>query len=58
MWQFQILVFQNVDSKRENKRLFERVVEVNDALSIPFSSLLSDLKFLFGSSCIVTFNIL
>lgn len=58
MLQLQIQVFQNVDAKRSDHKLFERVVEVNDSLNIPFSSILSDMKFLFGSGCVVTFSVL
>lgn len=56
--QLQIKVYSNVSALEENKRLFERIIEVNDSTYIPFESLVRDLKFLFGSSCVVTFNVM
>lgn len=56
--QLQIRVYSGVSSMADNNRLFERIVEVHDDLSIPFESLVKDMKFLFGSSCIVSFNVM
>lgn len=56
--QLQIKIFSGVSSMSENNRLFERIVEVHDDLSVPFESLVKDMKFLFGSSCIVSFNVM
>ena len=55
--QLQIKVFMGVSAMEENNRVFERIIVVHDDLHIPYESLVSDLKFLFGSSCIVSFNI-
>lgn len=55
--QIQLKVFSGVSALQENNRLFERIVEVHDDISVPYESLISDLKFLFGSSAVITFNI-
>lgn len=56
--QLQIKVFAGMNAMNDNQRLFERLVELHDDIVIPYSSLVSDLKFLFGSSCIVSFNVM
>lgn len=56
--QLQIKVYASMNAMSDNQRLFERLVELHDDIFIPYSSLVSDLKFLFGSSCIVSFNIM
>lgn len=55
--QLQIKVFSGVSAMDENNRLFERIIDLHDDLQIPYASLVSDLKFMFGSSIIVQFNI-
>lgn len=56
--QLQIKVFSGVSAMNDNQRLFERVIDVHDDLSVPYESLVKDMKFLFGSSCVVSFNIM
>lgn len=56
--QLQIKVFSNVSALEKNARIFERVIEVNDSVSVPYESLISNLKFLYGSSVIVSFNVM
>lgn len=56
--QLQIRVFSGISAMESNNRLFERIIEVHDDISVPYSSLISDMKFLFGSSCIVSFNVM
>lgn len=56
--QLQIKVFSGISSMNDNQRLFERVIDVHDDLAIPYESLVKDLKFMFGSSCVVSFNIM
>ena len=58
MKQIQIQVFSSVDSRLNNKVLFERIIDVNDSLDVPYSSLVRDLKFMFGASSVVTFAVL
>ena len=55
--QLQIKVFMGVSAMQENNRVFERIVDVHGDLQIPYESLVHDLKFLFGSSAIISFNI-
>lgn len=56
--QLQIKVFSGVSALNSDNKLFERIIDVHDDLRIPYESLVYDLKFLFGSSCIVSFNIM
>lgn len=56
--QLQIKVFSGVSALNNDNKLFERIIDVHDDLQIPYESLVHDLKFLFGSSCIVSFNIM
>ena len=58
MANLRILVFLNADSKTAGKRIFERLVSVVDGVSIDFNSLISSLRFMFGSQSIVVFEIL
>lgn len=55
--QLQIKVFAGVSSLDSGKSLFERIIDVHDDLQIPYESLVKDLKFMFGSSCVISFNI-
>ena len=53
----QIQVYLNHDAKAAGKRLFERIVEFSDAVSIDYSSIIKVLRFFFGPKSIVSFNI-
>ena len=55
--QLQINVFSGVNAMSNDNKIFERIVDVHDDLTIPFDSLVKDLKFMFGASCVVSFNI-
>lgn len=55
--EIQIQVFANVDALNNRNKLFERIVNVDDSLKVPYENLVRDLKFLFGQSAIVTFNV-
>lgn len=50
-------VFQNMGALNEKKRIFERICEVPDSIKVPFDTLVSDFKFLFGQDVIVEFQI-
>ena len=56
--QLQIKVFSGVSALNNDNKLFERIIDVHADLQIPFESLVKDLKFMFGSACVVSFNIL
>lgn len=58
MFQLQVQVFSSPDTRRNDKVLFERIIELPDGVDIPFSSLLKDLKFMYGQSVIVSFSVL
>lgn len=57
MSSLQIQVFLNQDAKAAGKRIFERVVEYSDAVSVDYSSIIKVLRFFFGTKSIVSFNI-
>lgn len=56
--QLQVQVFSSVNARSDGKVLFERIIDINDSLKVPYQSLVDDLKFLFGSSSIVQFAVL
>lgn len=58
LMQLQVKVFSGVTAMQENNRLFERIVEVHDDIQVPYSSLIADMKFLFGQSCVVSFCVM
>lgn len=57
MCRLQVQVFANETAQTANKRLFERIIEINDACEIPYSTLSKSLQFLYGSKIIINFNL-
>lgn len=57
MCTLQIQVFLNEATLAANKRVFERIVSLNDACSIPYENITRALRFLFGSSIIINFKL-
>ena len=55
--QLQIKVYAGLSALEQNSRLFERILEVNESISIPYELIVNSLKFMFGSSCIVCINV-
>ena len=53
----QLKGFLGVSAMQENKCVFERIVNVSDSVRFPFDSLVSNMKLLYGTSAIVTFNV-
>lgn len=53
----QLKVFLGVSAMQENKCVFEHIVNVSDSVWFPFDSLVSNMKLLYGTSAIVTFNV-
>lgn len=47
----------NVDALKNNQCVFERILTTNDSLKTPFEELIGSLKFLYGASSVVEFNI-
>lgn len=58
MCQVQIQVFANEVSFASNKRLFERIVQVNDSFTIPFETIIKAISFLYGLGAIINFKII
>lgn len=56
--QLQVKVYSGVSSMKEENKLFERIVDVHDDVLIRYQSIFETLKFLYGSSCVVQFNLL
>lgn len=57
MCQLQIQVYANEVAFASNKRLFERIVEVNDSCSIPFETIIKAVAFIYGLNVIINFKI-
>lgn len=57
MSQLQVQVFMNESAMQSNKRLFERIVTIDDSVVIDYGRIISVLRFLFGSQVIINFNI-
>lgn len=55
--ELQIKVFMNVDALRDNKCVFERIITTSDKIYTPYDNLVSSLKFMYGPSSVITFNI-
>lgn len=58
MVQLQIQVFASSRNKDEGRRLFERIKEVDDNITVDFNGIAKVLRFLYGDYCIISFNIL
>ena len=56
--QLQIKVFSGVQSMIDNTFLFEKIVDVHPDLQVPSENVVSSLKFMYGSSCVVQLNFL
>lgn len=54
----QISVYLNKESFRNCKPCFQRLVDLDPSIVVPYHSLASDLKFLYGSSCVISFDLL
>lgn len=57
MYRLRVCVFASEEMQRSNKRLFERVVEVNDNLKIDYPCIVNALTLLYGENCIINFSI-
>lgn len=56
MCQLQVQVYANEVAFASNKRLFERIVIVNDSCSIPFETIIKAVTFLYGLNVIINFK--
>lgn len=57
MCQLQVQVYANEVAFASNKRLFEKIVEINDSCSIPFETIIKAVGFLYGLNVIINFKI-
>lgn len=57
MYRLRVCVFASEEMQRSNKRLFERIVEVNDNIKIDYACLINALTLLYGENCIINFSI-
>lgn len=55
MYRVRVSVFASEKMQQINKRLFERVVEVNDNLKVDYPCLVKALTLLYGENCIINF---
>lgn len=52
-----LTVYLNADARRNNSKMFSRMVDVSDSLKFDYASTISVMRALFGSSCIIEFSI-
>lgn len=57
MYRLRVCVFASEEMQQSNKRLFERIVEVNDNLKIDYPCIINALTLLYGENCIINFSI-
>ena len=57
MCQLQVQVFANETAFASNKRLFERIVYVNDSCSIPYETIAKAVAFLFGLDVVLIYKL-
>lgn len=57
MYRLRVCVFASEEMQQSNKRLFERVVEVDNNLKIDYPCLVNALTLLYGENCIINFSI-
>lgn len=57
MCNLSVKVFANENNLANNRRLFERLIDVHDSCEIPYETMTRALKFFFGSAIIISFTI-
>lgn len=53
----QVQVFRDERAVQDNKRLLERIVEVDDNINVDYSCIIRALSFLYGRDAVINFNI-
>lgn len=53
----QVQVFRDERAAQDNKRLLERIVEVDDNINVDYSCIIRAFSFLYGRDVIINFNI-
>lgn len=57
MYRVRVWIYASKELIQSNKRLFERVVDVDDNITIDYHCLIKALILLFGENCIINFSI-
>lgn len=57
MSKLQIIVYLNESTQRANRRILERIVDIDDSIVIDYNQVTRSLKFLFGKDSIINFII-
>lgn len=57
MAEVQIQVFLSREAKATGKKVFERIVGLNNSVSVDYDCVVKVMRFLFGSQSVVSFNI-
>lgn len=57
MCQLQVQVYANETAFASNKRLFERIVQVNDSCSIPYETIAKAVAFLYGLDVVLIYKL-
>ena len=57
MCNLSVKVFANENNLANNRRLFERLIEVHDSCEIPYETITRALKFFYGSAIIIAFTL-
>lgn len=53
----QVQVFRDEIALQDNKRLLERMIEVDDNINVDYNCIIRALTFLYGRDVIINFNI-
>ena len=53
----QVQVFRDERAAQDNKRLLERIVEVDDSINVDYSCIIRALSILYGKDVVINFNI-
>ena len=53
----QVQVFRDERALQDNKRLLERMIEVDDYLNVDYNCVIRALTFLYGRDAVINFNI-
>lgn len=57
MYRLRVSVLASDEMQQSGRRLFERVVEINDNIKVDYPCLVNALTLLYGEHCIISFSI-
>lgn len=52
-----VSVYLNETARLSDKKVYERQIEWDESLHFPFSSMIQNFRILYGSKCIVSFEV-